>query len=998
MNNEPRAGMNLDPEMLAAYIDKRLTPEQRAAVEEQLAKDPDSYTVLVETMKALDDVQLPTQVPRVLVVRPRKVLRWAISAGSLAAAAVIALAIVQPDWLLRLRGIDPNLQRLIVAVGHERYIEARLTGGFRFGPLKRTTRGSDDLSARNLELLAAAGELQKRAVAEPTVANLHAWGVAQLLLGANDEAVKTLSGVRESAPRDAALLNDLATALLARATDGQHPEDIPLALEAVDLALDVAPNLPEPLFNRAFALEVLNMTEAAKAAWQAYLSVDSSSGWADEARQHLLRLSSRPGGAPLSRQFETPCVTAIVQSHRDGVMGGLAQRAQACLGEAQSTRDRQWLRFYESIGHYYQGDPAAAETLARSIEAEAVADIRGPLRYVIASLEFGQGKFGAALRTSDAAIPFLEDVDDSEGLVALHQLKGEILRAIGEPNAAWGEYITALGQLDPAHGAVRRHALLNSIGMAAVSQGLPRVAIDFLTVAEQSAAGASVDILRSEALLNRARAQQSLSDFSAAAADLDAAGIAASRARASGAAKRLETELHAAHAEFESTSDPNAAIAHARAALDGFNSAGVVIKRAKIHLALSRGLAALGHGSEAMEQLAAGIALVESQHASISTSRFRVSHLDSMWGLYGDYVTRLIDMGHEAEALNMLERGRRLKWSAPDSEMILPADDTLVLVYFETDAWLGRWALSSKGTKFAKIKIGVEELASNGSELGRVLQFANSLGESFSAAIGLSDLLLGDLDIDEQIRRVVVVSDGVLSTLPFSILANPATGLGLFETIDVVYSPTQGLFFSNDDRLTRALPPRSMVAFHPSNPNSGLPKLAGAAREVSEIVALYKDQIRVDGARASSEALTKALGTADVLHFAGHAVLDPSDPWRSRLVVAPGDGDERGSWMFSGASRPSRLPILVLAACSTAAGALGRGQTALSLGSLLVASGSPSVLATAWDIDDAAVTPLFVAFHRGLLSGLRPSAALRAAQNASRTPPRVWAALRVIGA
>ena len=54
MSSEPRAGMNLDPELLAAYIDQRLTPEQRAAVEAQLAKDPDSYAVLVESMKTVD--------------------------------------------------------------------------------------------------------------------------------------------------------------------------------------------------------------------------------------------------------------------------------------------------------------------------------------------------------------------------------------------------------------------------------------------------------------------------------------------------------------------------------------------------------------------------------------------------------------------------------------------------------------------------------------------------------------------------------------------------------------------------------------------------------------------------------------------------------------------------------------------------------------------------------------------------------------------------------
>jgi hypothetical protein len=45
------------------------------------------------------------------------------------------------------------------------------------------------------------------------------------------------------------------------------------------------------LFNRALTLELLGRRSEAKAAWTTYLGVDSSSGWAKEARQHLAELS-----------------------------------------------------------------------------------------------------------------------------------------------------------------------------------------------------------------------------------------------------------------------------------------------------------------------------------------------------------------------------------------------------------------------------------------------------------------------------------------------------------------------------------------------------------------------------------------------------------------------------------------------------------------------------------------------------------------------------------
>src|SRR5690349_7031174 len=190
MNEQPRAGRSIDPEMLAAYIDKRLTPEQRAAVEAQLAADPESYELLVESMKALDAIEdQPAPIPMPV----KKRTTWIIAASALAAAAVIALVVwTQPDLLRRLRGgSDPRIERLVASVGERRYVEGRLTGGFEFGPLLTASRGSE-LSEQNLALLAAAGELQRHAQEDASAENLNAWGSAQLLLRDVDGAVVTL--------------------------------------------------------------------------------------------------------------------------------------------------------------------------------------------------------------------------------------------------------------------------------------------------------------------------------------------------------------------------------------------------------------------------------------------------------------------------------------------------------------------------------------------------------------------------------------------------------------------------------------------------------------------------------------------------------------------------------------------------------------------------------------------------------------------------------------
>lgn len=350
MSNQPKAGMNLDPEMLAAYIDNRLTPEQRAEVEAQLARDPDSYAVLVETIKALDEIQVPEvrQVPKVPAIQP-----WKIAAGVLAVAAALVLVVrVQPDLLQRLRGqrANPQITRLVEAVGEERYLEPRLAGGFRYGTLRSATRSQSGLSNANLSLVAAAGELQKAAIQSPGAATLHAWGTAQVLLGDYAGGIETLSDALRRDPSYPGLGNDLAAALLARNAAGD-------AAEAYDLVSRISGDdsaAEEAAFNRALALERMGLSRQAAEAWQAFMDRYASSPWRQDALNHLQ--SSKPQArlqcesaitaerapalpadcrAQASRAFEL----VHLKRWADAALAGDSTRTDAALATLQSWAD-----------------------------------------------------------------------------------------------------------------------------------------------------------------------------------------------------------------------------------------------------------------------------------------------------------------------------------------------------------------------------------------------------------------------------------------------------------------------------------------------------------------------------------------------------------------------------------------------------------------------------------------------------------------------------------
>jgi tetratricopeptide (TPR) repeat protein len=103
-------------------------------------------------------------------------------------------------------------------------------------------------------------------------------GLVHLLFGESEPAIKSLTNPI-----------DLSAAHYMRGLASESLNDFGRALQA----LSGAPDSPAVRFNRALILEQLADAEAAAAEWKRYLSLDESSEWAVEARQHL-EIDSRP--------------------------------------------------------------------------------------------------------------------------------------------------------------------------------------------------------------------------------------------------------------------------------------------------------------------------------------------------------------------------------------------------------------------------------------------------------------------------------------------------------------------------------------------------------------------------------------------------------------------------------------------------------------------------------------------------------------------------------
>lgn len=295
------SGPCLDPETLAAFIDGRLTPAERAQVEAHLASCMRCYEIFVDSVEASRDaaggaVLTPASstasAPASGSAAPGR--RWIPPFLAMAAVAVIALVLWQALYRIQPAPADPaDVALATLARATDRRVAlGQLGTPFPWAPVDRERGAGDVLSVDAREAIVAIDRLAGT-VRNP--ATLHANGMARLVEGRLDEAIASLEQAIEPASPPA-YRADLAAALLERHRRTSETLDAARALDQASQALQADPKSAAALFNRALALTALKFQDDAAKAWRAYLDVDASSPWATEARERLRALEA--GGSP----------------------------------------------------------------------------------------------------------------------------------------------------------------------------------------------------------------------------------------------------------------------------------------------------------------------------------------------------------------------------------------------------------------------------------------------------------------------------------------------------------------------------------------------------------------------------------------------------------------------------------------------------------------------------------------------------------------------------
>ncbi len=159
-----------------------------------------------------------------------------------------------------------------------------------------------------------------------------------------------------------------------------------------------------------------------------------------------------------------------------------------------------------------------------------------------------------------------------------------------------------------------------------------------------------------------------------------------------------------------------------------------------------------------------------------------------------------------------------------------------------------------------------------------------------------------------------------------------------------------------------------------------LPALPDSRREAIAVAGKYRNPTLLLGEQATAANMIRYVPQATVLHFGGHAVVNPLAPRFSSLALASVDGHDTRVYLHELLERRQPLKLVVLAACSTAQRSTGGARGTLTIARAFLDGGARSVVGTLWPVSDAAAARFSASFHESLLHGQDIAAAARSAQ------------------
>lgn len=443
--------------------------------------------------------------------------------------------------------------------------------------------------------------------------------------------------------------------------------------------------------------------------------------------------------------------------------------------------------------------------------------------------------------------------------------------------------------------------------------------------------------------------------------------------------------------------------------------------------------------------------IIESLRTKADRKRLRLSFLAGRQNFYDLLVEILMEQhqrepakGFDVQAFEASERARcRTLLDSLEEGLSLPSlsareiqqrvldRDTVLLEYFLGARKSFLWAVTSETVASFELpgRAMIEPLAR---EVHGLLAESNRLESRVQAArkaMELSRVLFGPVAPRLNGERLLVVAPPELQYISFAALPDPSsspqsvnsTWLNpLLRKYEIIVEPSATVLARLRELHTGRRPAPGILAvvaapvFSPGGARAGDPgkmprenslflPLRFSHEEAMAIKKHASGRVLLALGRQANRRLVLqgSLRQFRNLHFSAHGAPVRSDPERSAIVLSGYDESGRAVETHLRAEEIARLDLpadlVVLSACSTGLGKEIRGEGLVGLTQAFFSAGATRVVASLWDVDDAATARLMGLFYQNLFEKrLSQAASLREAQltmwRQSRwQPPTYWA-------
>jgi CHAT domain-containing protein len=251
------------------------------------------------------------------------------------------------------------------------------------------------------------------------------------------------------------------------------------------------------------------------------------------------------------------------------------------------------------------------------------------------------------------------------------------------------------------------------------------------------------------------------------------------------------------------------------------------------------------------------------------------------------------------------------------------------------------------------------------------------------------------------VKQLYIIPHSTLHYVPFAALLKAGNNRSQFLVDDYVlaYLPAAAaLVYTNVSNRSG----KTVLAMAPSST-----RLRFTQRESQSVSELFPRQnMLLLGTRATESSFKRLATNYDVIHLATHGYFNKLNPLLSGLILEPGAGDDGRLEVHEILELKLNADLVTLSACDTALGSgyfaeVPAGDDLVGLTRAFMFAGSPSVLASLWEVNDRSAVQLMRSFYDHLRAGDKATA-LAQAQREMRARglyrhPYYWGAFTLVG-